>query len=354
MKIGFLSFYSGEIDRGVEVATNALAEGLSKYYQVTLFQAGNRKNSKIHTIQIPVHTQWTKETTSSFWRNVYADYFSLKILLFTLKSLVYIFRERYDIIVPTNGGWQVLLIRLVCWILHSKLVIQGNSGIGRDDFWQLLCLPDHFVAISSQGLEWSQKKAPWIKKSYIPYGVNLNEFKLTLAKKIDLNKPIVLCVSAFIPYKQINLLIQAMELVKDASLLIIGHGPDEIKLRNLANKLISGRFQMLTNVRHDDLIGYYKAAHVFSLPSAKSEAFGIVYIEAMAAGLTLVAPDDLNRRKILGDAAIYIDPHDITEYAKGIKKALSNPKSAESVKQANFFSWDSIVVQYRELFESLK
>jgi len=42
MKIAFLSFYSGAVDRGVEVATQALAKGLAKEFSTTVFQSGER------------------------------------------------------------------------------------------------------------------------------------------------------------------------------------------------------------------------------------------------------------------------------------------------------------------------
>ena len=174
MKIAFLSFYSGKVDRGVEVATGELARRLSDRHDVTVFQAGETTIKKVNTVRIVCERKWPQDTSNSLWRMFYLDYYSWKITLFTWKCFRYLFKEKYDLIIPVNGGWQVLICRLITWILGKKMLVQGNAGIGRDDFWQALLRPDHFVAISPQGYSWVKQKAPWLKTSFIPYGVNLD------------------------------------------------------------------------------------------------------------------------------------------------------------------------------------
>lgn len=350
MKIAFLSFYSGAIDRGVETATAALAKGLSHTHEVIVYQVGDRTLPDINTVRLPASLDWKiKESSGTFLRHVYFDYWSRKITAFTFQFLPDFLKYKYDIVIPTNGGWQVIIVRLITWFFGKKILVQGNAGIGIDDFFQLHCFPDHFIAISPQGYRWARQFAPWTKKSYIPYGVDIKQFREVKAVTIPLKRPVVLCVAAFSPYKRIDLLIIAMVRVQNASLLVVGQGNLEQDLQLRGTKLLRERFLLKTGVAHDQLIGYYKGANIFSLPSAANEAFGIVYVEAMAAGLPVVAPNDFNRREIIGEAGILVDPENTAAYAKAIESALSKDFGDVPQKQAEKFSWKKIVEQYEKL-----
>ena len=234
------------------------------------------------------------------------------------------------------------------------MLIQGNAGIGFDDLFQLYCFPDHFIAISPLGEKWAMKYAPWIRKTYIPYGVDLTQFKFARPMSLVLKKPIVFCVAAFSPYKRIDLLIKAMAEVPEASLLVIGNGDLEQELRVLGGKLLGNRFLLKTGIAHEKLSAYYKSADLFSLPSASSEAFGIVYIEAMAAGLPVVAPNDYNRREIIGEAGMFVDPKDSMAYASAIKEAIGTDFGDKPRLQAEKFSWKKIIEKYKDVLIGLK
>jgi glycosyltransferase involved in cell wall biosynthesis len=301
---------------------------------------------------LSINDKWPDDTSSSPLRPIYLDYYSRKIAKFTLKFLPYLKKNKYDIVVPTNGGWQSVLVRLATKKLGKKMIVQSNAGIGRDDTVQAWCFPDVYIAISPQGFKWAQKFS-WLKTIYIPYGVDLEVFNKTKPINLGLNKPVVLCVAAFLPYKNVELLIKAMQQVTHASLLIIGQGPLEQKLRKLGNELLGSRFKLLTGITHDELISYYKSVQVFSLPSRSSEALGIVNIEAMAAGLPVVAPDDFNRREIIGNAGLFVDPENTRAFAEMIKTALTTDFNHRPQKQAEKFSWDKIVDQYNKLFQSI-
>ena len=79
------------------------------------------------------------------------------------------------------------------------------------------------------------------------------------------------------------------------------------------------------------------------------EAFGIVYVEAMASGLPVVATDDENRREIIGDAGLFVDPENIEEYAQTLGKALKTDFGEKPRQQAKKFSWDKIASQYEQI-----
>jgi glycosyltransferase involved in cell wall biosynthesis len=98
----------------------------------------------------------------------------------------------------------------------------------------------------------------------------------------------ILSVGRLVYYKGIKFLIRAMAYV-DAKLVIIGDGPLRADLeREASSNGLSDRVVFLGEV-DDNLVNYYHASDVFALPSCeRSEAFGIVQLEAMASGIPVV------------------------------------------------------------------
>jgi glycosyltransferase involved in cell wall biosynthesis len=105
-------------------------------------------------------------------------------------------------------------------------------------------------------------------------------------------RKIVLFVGRLVYYKGVDVLVRAMVGV-DADLVLIGQGPLEEELRRLAAESgIAARVTFIPPQDDDELSAWYHAADVFCLPSvARSEAFGLVQIEAHAAGTPVVSTD---------------------------------------------------------------
>jgi len=127
----------------------------------------------------------------------------------------------------------------------------------------------------------------------IPLGIDLVELERKDRTQVDsirrkYGSRIILGVGRLVYYKGFEHLIRAMQEV-DGRLVIVGDGPLRGKLEHLAARLgLQGRV-FLTGEIHGSLVPYYQAADVFCLPSvARSEAFGIVQVEAMAAGVPVV------------------------------------------------------------------
>jgi len=355
MKIAFLNMYSGVVNRGAETFVHEIAQRLTEHNEVTLFQFGDKRGRESYNvISIPMKINWSsKDMTGTIWRRLFIDYWSLLILLFTLKSIRKIIKERFDIVIPINGGWQPALIRIITWLYGGKMIISGQSGIGWDDRNNLWCFPDYFVALSSYAKNWAKRVNPFVKTEYVPNGVDIQKFNQKGDKlKIDLKKPIILTVGALTPSKRIDLVIKAVSKLKNVSLVVIGDGDLKQKLHELGKKLLKNRFRLM-KLPFEQMPKAYRTADLFTLVSESYYSFEIVLAEAMATNLPVVADDDPIRREIVGDAGILVDPTDADGYAKALDRALNANWDNKPRKQAEKFSWDTITEKYGEIFRKL-
>jgi glycosyltransferase involved in cell wall biosynthesis len=146
------------------------------------------------------------------------------------------------------------------------------------------------LTTSQRYLDSSEELAPFREKCrVIPLGIDPVEWEGTrnVASGNGLGQPLILAAGRLVPYKGFDTLIRAMKDV-DAKLLIIGTGPQEGALRALA---ASAGVQHKVEIRGrvSDLQPWFRQASIFVLPSTtRAEAFGIVQLEAMGAGLPVI------------------------------------------------------------------
>lgn len=106
----------------------------------------------------------------------------------------------------------------------------------------------------------------------------------------DISPFVFVAVGNLIPIKAFDILIEAFAQVKEnAKLYIIGDGPEKERLRNQIHELqLNGQVELLGQLERTEINKVYQKSHVFVLPS-QSETFGVSYIEAMYAGLPIIA-----------------------------------------------------------------
>lgn len=351
MKIAFLNIYNGLVDRGAETYVKELAGRLSLKHKVSVFQAGEKKGSEkynVEKIDIGINLN-TKNEESKLKKRFFIDYWSFKIFVFTLKCLPKIWREKYDVVIPVNGGWMPALLRIVTWLYRGKMVISGQSGIGWDDINNLWCFPNVFVSLSNYAAKWAKGMNSFVKVEVIPNGVDINKFKPDGEKyEIYLPKPVIFCAGALIKQKRIDLAIKAVSKLKNVSLLVTGKGELEEEINKLGNKLLGKRFRLI-NANFEEISSIYRSVDLFTLPSEDYQAFEIVLVEAMASGIGVVANEDPIREEIVGEGGILVDPTNINKYSEALKKALLSNWKEKAINQAKKFSWDIISRKYEEL-----
>lgn len=358
MKIAIISFYSGNISRGVESWTKEIASHLSKDHDLTVFQNGaegkDDKEYKVISTNIPQDSSH-QDSRNTLRRFFFIDYWSILVFKFTWKIVPYLWKEDFDIYIPTNGGWQSILIKLLSLIKRSKIIIVGHSGKGWDDRMNLWTFPDTFIALTKDAYKWAKSINSYVTVKQIPNGVDLKKFTKEGAKlKLKFENPVILCVGALNPTKRIDLAIKAVSLLPNVDLLVVGEGDNKAEIQELGDKLLSARFHLI-NVSYEQMPEVYRGASLFTLPSWSREAFPLVYLEALSSNLPIVATDDSIRQEIIGDAGILVDVEDQEKYADALRQALDKKWGDKPRQQASKFSWDKIAKEYeQEMLRILK
>ena len=179
----------------------------------------------------------------------------------------------------------------------------------------------------------------------------------------EIDRPIVLFVGRLVPYKGVDVLLEALTGV-DAAALIVGDGPLRPALEAQARRLgIAGRVTFLGSVADAELAALYRACDLFVLPSVtRQEAFGVVQLEAMAAGKPVVSTDVgtgvgwVNRH---GETGYVVPPRDPVALREALRRLLADPGLQKSMGDAamrrvrSVFSVermiDNILALYREV-----
>ena len=177
----------------------------------------------------------------------------------------------------------------------------------------------------------------------IPLGIRIQDFEqcdpaAAAAIRQEFGDRLIVGVGRLVYYKGFEYLIRAMRDVS-GKLLIIGKGPLRPELEALASELgIADRVAFLGKVDHHRLVACYHASQVFAFSSiARSEAFGIVQIEAMAAGLPVVntsLDSGVPFVSLHNQTGLTVEPGNSEQLAGAINTLLDNPDLRTSFGRA--------------------
>lgn len=127
--------------------------------------------------------------------------------------------------------------------------------------------------------------------------------------KVNSSRKIILSVSRFVPWKNIEAQVYVARLLKEKSrtpffLYLLGGGNRALteRIKNLVkSNNLTNEVKLLSEVSPVEVAGYFKAADIY-LSTSLYEPFGIVFVEAMAAGLPIVAVDTCSVPEIVHDS----------------------------------------------------
>src|SRR5439155_2587042 len=137
--------------------------------------------------------------------------------------------------------------------------------------------------------------------------------------------------------------------IPDLLYLIAGDGDDRARLQSKAASLGLDHHVVFTGyIAEEQKADHYRFADAFVMPG-RGEGFGIVYLEAMACGIPVVASKaDASREAVLdGQLGVLADPSKPQEIRAAIKEALSRPRILQ--KDLEYFSFDRFVGRWHAL-----
>jgi glycosyltransferase involved in cell wall biosynthesis len=159
------------------------------------------------------------------------------------------------------------------------------------------------------------------------------------------------------PYKNINRLLKAFARLRAPGLKLVLVGRQSARgtdLRSLAESLGVGRQVVFLGFVSDaELAAVYSGARAFVFPSLY-EGFGIPPLEAMACGCPVVSSGTGSMPEVCGNAAVYVDPLDVEDIARGISELLSDPDlrarlRRRGIERAAGFSYRSTALRILEV-----
>ncbi|HTB34653.1 MAG TPA: glycosyltransferase family 1 protein [bacterium] len=177
--------------------------------------------------------------------------------------------------------------------------------------------------------------------------------------RLGLRGPYVLCSGASDRRKNIDRLIQAFAVasskpgkLKGAQLAVTSLRPGEAATTTYADTAraagVGGRVLFLPYISDGDLKALYQGAAVFAFPSLW-EGFGLPVLEAFAMGCPVLAAAATALPEVAGAGAVYADPLDVEDLARGLRRA-AGPASAErrqgAAAQLKRYTWAQAARQH--------
>ena len=160
--------------------------------------------------------------------------------------------------------------------------------------------------------------------------------------------PHLLFVGRLAAQKNLPLLIEAISHMQTNVILdIVGEGELRKTIETLIQKYNLQNVHLHGQKTGRELLEFYKSADIFVLPSLK-EGISNAMLEALAAGLPIVATDLPEMREILGECGVLIQDPNATNYAKTLDALLSDMHTIQnlrmlSVQKARSYIWERVL-----------
>jgi glycosyltransferase involved in cell wall biosynthesis len=196
----------------------------------------------------------------------------------------------------------------------------------------------------------------------IPHGIDPRPF--VRVRPMETERPYILGLGRMVAFKGFDCLIRAFSHLaarwKDLDLVIVGDGPKYRELKEQACESgLSRRIHLVGRKEGEEKLAWYKGARAFVLSSYPgSEGFPNVLLEAMAAGLPVVATRVSGAEDLVvhGKTGYLVPPNDSNALANAIDFLLSHPDSIRPSAISRVlkdYSLDSVVDRYRDLYREV-
>lgn len=354
MKILMPALHYYPVVGGIETWTRNIAEGVSK-------------NAEVFVVTGRVKDQPRQERLGKL-RIIRTSFFSLKNLshsplIYTLfllpfiffRSLILIKKEKIDIL-HCQGFLSSVLGFCLSGITGIPYVATVQRLETRRNSFKNFIYRNAAVCIgASRAIEKYFKEIGCKKVEVVPNGIDLERYK-NLARKPHAGF-VVMTVARLEKVKGIEYLIRA---VKDFQLLIIGDGSERKSLESLVETLkLKERVRFLGEIPNSKIPEYLAGADCFVLPSLK-EGFGIVILEAQAAGIPVVGTNVGGILDLIedGKTGLLVDSGNAAQIQEAIAKIRSDSEFARNLvegAQKNLikYNWQDISDKVYQIYQQV-
>ncbi|MCS3657950.1 glycosyltransferase involved in cell wall biosynthesis [Salinibacter ruber] len=252
-----------------------------------------------------------------------------------------------------NAPLLLILHGIDAWDLHPSRLVR----------WMLLQV-DTFVTVSQctkdRFLEWAPLRAD--QGHVIPDCIDLDAYspgpkREELLDRYNLHDRTILLtlgrLSSDEQYKGHDEILEVLpdlaDEIPDVAYLVCGDGDDRPRLERKAERLgVADRTVFAGYVPEEEKEDHYRLADAFVMPG-RGEGFGIVYLEAMACGVPVVASSvDASREAVRdGQLGAVVDPGDSQDLRRGIKEALTADRSVPD--GLDYFSYDNFEARWHRM-----
>lgn len=188
----------------------------------------------------------------------------------------------------------------------------------------------------------------------IPNGLNLEEIKE--AKPFDFDADLILYVGRLEKYKNIHLIIKAMEYLSESHFHIIGEtGNYKNEIEKLIHKLnLENRVKILSDVSDDEKYRWMKTCSLF-VNMSSIEAFGMTVLEALAAGKPVIVNEEGGLRELADkfDGVFPVHVHEIKDRVsiKKLATAIEEKMGGSVSTDLGEYNWDNIIEKVENLYK---
>ena len=232
-------------------------------------------------------------------------------------------------------------------------------------------------AISEYLLVWGEKLGFKGKGVVIPNGVDsalfstpiIEEERSRIRSRYAADDETLLVTTSRLVHKNgIDTVIEALPELPKVKFLVIGEGPDKEKLEGLSRKLgVAERVIFLGSKPYRELPQYLQSSDIFIRPS-RSEGMGNSFIEAMAAGIPVIATQEGGIKDFLFDAkrnpereatGFAVTKESPTEIVEAVGRVLGNKEDTKRVVEnartlvQETYDWERVSTSMRALFSTL-
>jgi glycosyltransferase involved in cell wall biosynthesis len=257
----------------------------------------------------------------------------------------------------TTTRWQpVYWFKYLAYRFLVWRVVGVAQKIIVPSFWTKKELINHFnlsenkITVTYEGIDDKFKVAKW----------QSGKVK-NILEKYHVVKPFVVYTGSLYPHKNISRLLEAIKLLNPSKslnlqlVIVCARNVFYERFRQQIQKMGAGKQVVLAGfIPDEELAIIYGQAEAFVFPSL-IEGFGLPGLEAMAAGLPVVASNSSCLPEIYGDAALYFNPLDCQDMAEKILEAARNPLTRNKLikngyRQIVKYSWEKMARETLEVY----